>query len=117
MSTPYYADEHVTLFHAKCLEVVEWLDADVLITDPPYGLDGHLSAGWKGRRPPAGHTRTSIKPDWDASLEVRDAALDAWSTHRGGASLCGVWVASAARRGDRLQGVPTRVGQGGRRHG
>lgn len=76
--TPYYEDDLVTLYHGDCREVTEWLEADVLVTDPPYGLDGHLSGGRKGRARASGHVRTNAKPEWDRNLEVRDAAMSMW---------------------------------------
>lgn len=36
--TPYYSDDHVTLYHARWEDVPpDLLRADVLVTDPPYG--------------------------------------------------------------------------------
>jgi site-specific DNA-methyltransferase (adenine-specific) len=63
------------------LEITEWLTADVLVTDPPYGIDGHLSASWKGRKPP-GFKRRFDKPQWDTSLDVRNRVLEMWGHER-----------------------------------
>jgi DNA modification methylase len=39
MTAPYYADDHVVLFHGDCLEVLAGLpdsSVDAVVTDPPY---------------------------------------------------------------------------------
>jgi hypothetical protein len=41
--TPYYEQDGVTIYHGDCREILSELSADVVITDPPYGL-GELTA-------------------------------------------------------------------------
>lgn len=71
----YYQDDLVTLYHGDCLEQIEWLEADVLVTDPPYGIE------WKGidnytingfvRSKKTGITN-------DETTKIRDNILDLW---------------------------------------
>jgi DNA modification methylase len=73
---PYYEDDLVTLYHGDCLEITEWLQADVLVTDPPYGVEwSERRGGYKGRGSyqPVPH---AVKGD--SSTEARDAAMAAW---------------------------------------
>jgi DNA modification methylase len=70
----YYEDDYVTLYHGDCLtDHREWLGADVLVTDPPYGYS-HMSGG--GPRGNASWKNTSIANDHDTS--ARDDVLAAW---------------------------------------
>lgn len=65
MTEPYYRDDLVTLYHGDCLaEHREWLEADVLVTDPPYGIT-YKSNRVKGReeRPIAGDCNVGVRTD------------------------------------------------------
>lgn len=71
---PYYEDGTVTLWHGDCREVTAWLEADVLVCDPPYGIAWSKGA-WSAMHNPAG--RTGIQNDGDTL--VRDAILALWA--------------------------------------
>ena len=83
--TPYYQDDQVTLYNGDCLLSDAWLDADVMITDPPYGRSWR-QGGLKGARRPGGRptqrsdARTGIAND--ESTKTRDAVLAAWGGER-----------------------------------
>lgn len=80
MSAPYYQDDQVTLYHADCLLINEWLSADVLITDPPYGtqFSADNPKGGYGRRQNAGLGPEGFTIANDGTTETRDAALALW---------------------------------------
>lgn len=86
----YYQDEYVTLYHGDCLkEHREWLDADVLVTDPPYGM-AYVSNSSKYKGP-------SDKINGDDTPELRDESLAAWGNEKP-ALVFGTWrVARPAR--------------------
>lgn len=66
----YYEDEHVQLHHGDCRAVWDWTRADVLVTDPPYGIPGGR-VGWHKGSP------RHADAAWDC-LDVRDVVLEAW---------------------------------------
>ena len=77
---PYYQDDLVTIYHGDCREVTAWIDADVLVTDPPYGIGWEAKIGWTNADGGGGHRSSgnarSIANDDD--LTARDEALSMW---------------------------------------
>lgn len=65
----YYRDDWVTIIRGDCRTERDWLDADVLLTDPPYGIDYRSGS----RR---AELAASIANDLDTT--VRDTVLDMW---------------------------------------
>ena len=62
----YYSDDLVTLYHGDALVETAWLGADVLVTDPPYGMA--YKSGWVKDRPISG----------DGDTAIRDKMLAVW---------------------------------------
>lgn len=71
---PYYEDDLVTLYHGDCREVTEWLAADALVTDPPFGR------AWRQGRSKAAGLRSDAHAGiaGDADTSTRDTALALW---------------------------------------
>lgn len=92
---PYYQDENVTLYLGNCLEITEWLTADVLVTDPPYGV-AWRSGGMSNANVPI---QTTIEND--ENTIVRDKALELWGKRP--ALVFGSW------RIERPKGVNNRL--------
>lgn len=84
MAEPYYTDDHVTLYHGDCLEMTLWLDAQVLVTDPPYGI------GWKKGENKRARSRRHEGILNDSDTAVRDEAIRLWGGRPG--IVFGTWA-------------------------
>lgn len=81
----YYEDEYVQLHHADALSETAWLQADVLVSDVPYGIDYN-----------SGSRRESLAASiaGDKDTTARDTVVDWWRALRGDdapALIFGTW--------------------------
>lgn len=76
----YYSDDRVAIAHGDCRELLPHIEADVLVTDPPYGIN--YQSGSRRHELAA-----SIEGDKDTS--IRDAILEAWGDRP--ALVFGTW--------------------------
>lgn len=86
---PYYDHNGITIYHADCRDVLPQLNADILVTDPPYGIA--YSSGMTGHN--GGTALPGIIGDEDTSL--RDHILDMWGIRP--ALVFGSWKVSRPR--------------------
>lgn len=66
---PYYDEGGIVIYHGDCRELDMWTSADVLVTDPPYGMT--FRSGWNGRFDDCAIVN-------DDTTQVRDEALVMW---------------------------------------
>jgi site-specific DNA-methyltransferase (adenine-specific) len=87
MTAPYYQDEFVTLYHGDCLEIDAWQSADVLVTDPPYGVSYQSNKSKHG---------PSKLIDNDSDVVARESVLDVWGDKA--AIVFGTWKVQRPER-------------------
>lgn len=78
--TLYYEDDMVRLYHGSNTEQTEWTGADVLVTDPPYGMSFVSNMRHKDDRVAVAN---------DESLEARDTVMEMWGNKP--AIVFGTW--------------------------
>lgn len=70
---PYYHDGQVTLWCGDARQIVTWLAADVLVTDPPYGVQAKRRRGTWSMPEERADTIAG-----DVDTQVRDTLLGMW---------------------------------------
>lgn len=72
MTAPYWSGDGITLYLGDCREITEWITADILVTDPPYGR------AWRQGELKRRDSRTHPGIAGDTDTTTRDDALKLW---------------------------------------
>lgn len=83
---PYYEADGITIYHGDCRDVLPGLVADVVVTDPPYGLQPINGGGY-------GRTRACIAGD--ETTDLTEWLLGQW---QGPAIVFGLWQSPPSSR-------------------
>lgn len=74
---PYYESGGITIYNADCRKIIPWLERfDLLLTDPPYGIDAANMTMGKGQSDKPKLQRFE-KSDWDQEKPKLAWCLDA----------------------------------------
>ena len=73
---PYYEDDAVTIYHGDCREILPTLAADVLVSDPPYGIGWEQHGGGVNGKTRGSRRHIGIQGDSDTAS--RDVVLSMW---------------------------------------
>lgn len=89
---PYLELDGVTLFHGDCREVSAWLAADVLVTDPPYGMEYVARYSHYERAGVIGDSSTALRDEVLALWGARPALVfGSWRNPRPECDQLLVW--------------------------
>ena len=86
---PYYSDDSCTIYHGDCREILPSIEADAVVTDPPYGVGSWSATGGNSLTPAEADeiNRWDVVPAAETlSLALGRRVAVVW----GGNYLCGL---------------------------
>ncbi len=89
MLKPYYDHGGITIYHADCREIIEGINFDAIITDPPYGVFlGEVGTGQEILKKQTGYSLFQDSVDYLRGVCI-PALTDALRKSKRGAVFCG----------------------------
>jgi hypothetical protein len=72
---PYYEDDAVTIYHADCRDLLPELSADLVLTDPPYGIAENSGRRLHAYKDPE---KSKGRIGWSNKADVTDYGSTDW---------------------------------------